>query len=289
MPDASELIEEGIRYERGGALDKALKSYQAAFEYSPSSRLTAEALRRQADVYRTQCAWDEAFAAARRSAEVARKANLPDLHADALNAEASIHLTRGEFEPAAAIYHSMLAGNATDRVRGIALQNLGLIAARQGELTQAEHHFRESSECFQRCGYGRGAVIALNNYAAVAIDRKDWDLAARIGDDAIKAARGVGDLELVAIAMLNAAEANAGRGNYAEAEELAGTALGYFGVSDNKWRRVRCLLLLGDMNLRQSDTAGARRSFEIGLKLAEEIEASAEIDLFRTRLASLPL
>ena len=88
--------------------------------------------------------------------------------------------------------------------------------------------------------------------------------------------------------MLNKAQALAQLGRYTEAEELAGAALGYFGASENKWRRVRCLLLLGDMNLHQGDAPSARRFYETGLRLAEEIEAGADIKNFQNKLASLP-
>jgi hypothetical protein len=58
MPTPRELIEEGLRYETGGVLDRALGSYrQAAAMDGDDPRPRIEALRRQADVLRTHCDW----------------------------------------------------------------------------------------------------------------------------------------------------------------------------------------------------------------------------------------
>ena len=284
MPSVRKLLDEGVRYERSGALEKALRSYTSALEIATAEDEIAETLRHQADVFRTLCRWEEGLEAAQRSAAISRAANQPILYAEALNAEAGIHLSRGDLEAATALYQEMLSASPIPRIRGIALQNLGSIAARSRDLEAAEAYFRESHECFRRAGYARGEAIVLNNYSAVALDRGDYDLAESIGGAAMDAAQRVDDLELLAIAKLNYAEALAHLGRFYEAEEQASAAFGFFEATPNRWRQVRCLLLLGDVNVQQADHDTARRVYRRGLALAREIQAQREIEQLEERL-----
>src|SRR5258705_2390714 len=83
MSEAVELIAEGVRAERIGALDRALEAYVAAAASAADSDTLAEALTRQADVHRTRCNWDSALVAAQRAQEIAKSAGLPERHAEA--------------------------------------------------------------------------------------------------------------------------------------------------------------------------------------------------------------
>jgi tetratricopeptide (TPR) repeat protein len=287
MLSARDLLDDGIRYERSGSLKKAMRSYEAALAADDDPALVSEVLRRQADVHRTRCDWTHALEAARRSAEVARGADLPDLRAEALNAEAAVHLSHGHSQPANELFLEILEIARDERIRGIALQNLGLVAARSGDLETAETRFADARRCFQAAGYARGEAIVLNNYAAVALDRRDYALAETIGEDAIAAARSVDDLELVGLATLNFAEALAERQRYAEAEEHASSALGFFRATENRWRQLRSLLLLGKLSARRGSQDTALRVFEAGVRLAVEIGAEPEADELRARIAEL--
>jgi hypothetical protein len=288
MFNPNDLLQDGIRYERSGSLKKAMRSYEAALELARDDpALRAEALRRQADIHRTRCEWDSGLEAARASAEVARAADLPDLCAEALNAEAAIHLSHGDDPQAARLFHEILSVARNERILGIALQNLGSVAARAGDLETAETRFAESHASFQRAGYARGEAIALNNHAAVALDRGNFALAEAIGVDAIAAAKRVDDLELVGLATLNYAEALAKQQRFWEAEEHASAALGFFEATENKWRQLRSLLLIGRFSAQGDSKDTAHRAFMAGLRLAEEIGAEPELKEIRAQLAAL--
>ena len=138
MPTPRELIDEGVRYETGGMLDRALASYSEAAQSAHRPRDRAEALRRRADVLRTRCDWDAAVAAARESAAVARSARLDDLLAESMNAEAAVDQSRGHFQRARELYEQMLTITTNPRIRGMALGNLGSIAAMEGENATVE-------------------------------------------------------------------------------------------------------------------------------------------------------
>lgn len=287
VPEPDELLREGRQYEQGGALDRALECYRAVEEAATTPERTAEAACRRAAIHRKRCEWDEAFTAARRSEEIARESELWDHFAEALNGEAAVHLSRGDFAAAVPLLERMMEVTEDTRIHGIALQNLGLIAAREGDRDLAERRFLESSRCFQRAEYARGEAFALNNYAAIALDHEDYEAARAIGNRAVTTAREVGDLELVAVAMKNFGEALAGVGEFDRAEELASGALGYFDVTENEWRRVECLLLLGDISRARDERTLARRFYRRGLALAEAIGAGYEVDRLRERLETL--
>lgn len=288
MPEARDLLDTGERYAATGVLHKALESYRAAAAAAVAlPAVLAEALRREADVHRTRCAWDEALEAARRSAAVARVAGLVDLEAEAVNAEAAVLQSQGELGTAAELYTRMLNLSTNDRILGIAQQNLGVIAAQQGDRLAAEKRFLESYQHFLAAGYKRGEAIALNNYGRCLLDQDQHEQADPILRRALRLAVELGDLDLVALARLNSAEVVMHGGELSRAEELASAALGYFGLTENRWRRVECLRLLGDIALRRDRVDYARSFYEAGLRTAETIAAKLEAEQLRERLAVL--
>ena len=97
MPNEPEALEDGIRFERAGLLDRALGSYRSIAETSSDPDSVAAALTHEADVHRTLCDWDASIAAARKAQGVARAARLPQRLADATIAEVNVLMSRGDF------------------------------------------------------------------------------------------------------------------------------------------------------------------------------------------------
>ena len=288
MPTPKELIEQGLRYETGGVLDRALESYrEAAAAAVNEPRARVEALRREADVLRTQCQWDEAIGRARESAGQARAQGFDTLLAEALNAEAAVYQSQSDLDRARALYEEMLTITNDLRIRGIALQNLGSVAAISGDFPRAEDHFVESFQCFQAGGYMRGVVFALNNYGRAALDRRADAVAHPVLDRAEALARELMDLDLLAIVRINLAESYLRKGDIERAQDLASAALGYFGNTSNHWRRLECLRLMGDIAVVQQRADSARNFFEAALRLAADVGAPLEADTLRLRLDSL--
>lgn len=277
MTEGTRLLAEGIRAEKLGVLDRALSAYEEAASTATEPDVVAEALTRQADVLRVQCDWDRAVEIARRAQEIARDAGLSDRRAQALNAEASVHLARGDLDGATPLLEEMVRVSDDIRLRGIALQNLGSLRAQQADLDAAERLFAESFACFRDCGYERGQAIALNNQGRVALDRGDAVHAKGVLEQALTSARHVEDEELIALATTNLSEATLATGDYPRAHDLLCSALGHFRESGNRWREVECLRLLGTINARRGYHDEARRSFERGMNLAREIDARLEV------------
>jgi tetratricopeptide (TPR) repeat protein len=288
MSEAHELIAEGVRAERLGALDRALEAYQAAATSAVEPAIRAEALTRQADVFRTQCSWDLAVAAAREAQEVARLAGLSELMAEAMIAEANVHMSQGDFSTAMPKLQEIASTSNDPRLRGIALQNIGSVHAQSGQPRAAERAFGESLGNFHKAGYSRGEAIALNNLGRLALDSNDPVRARPLLERALGIAREVEDSELCALAGLNLASALCAAGEVDYAQDLAMSALGYFAGCHNSWREIECLRLIGDINLKCEDIANAARCYDLALKLAEQIGSEVEMRLSRERLAALP-
>src|SRR5687768_16090389 len=103
MPDAVELLDLAKSYEAAGSLDRALATFARSRQNTRDPAIVAEALRHEADIYRTRCDWDHALEAARLSASTAQGAGLTDQLAEAVNAEAAVFHTRGDFTKASSI------------------------------------------------------------------------------------------------------------------------------------------------------------------------------------------
>ena len=287
VPRARVLLDDGLQFEMAGMLDRALEYYGDALAEAGSPELISESLRRQSHALRLRCAWSEAVEAAQRSAAVARAAGLVDLAAEAQNAEAAVHQTRGDFDVASSLYEGVLELTTSDRLRGVALQNLAATRGMQGDLEGAEQYFRQAFDCFDRAEYAWGRAHVLNNLGRLALDLGKRAAAESLLDDAIAEAKRVGDLDLVAIARLNYAEALLGRAALGEAEEVASAALGHFTTEGNGWRRVECFRLLGDLHAARGASELADSFFSAALRLADEIGAKAERQKLTERLARL--
>jgi tetratricopeptide (TPR) repeat protein len=282
MSDAREILDEGLRYERSGLVDAALERYWSAADLATNPALVVEAFTRLTDAYRVRCQWDRAIESARRGAHLARDSGLTSQLAEVVNAEAIVHQARGDFAAAEPLLKEVLTLTNDERLCGIALQNLGSIAAQRRDFETAESRFEQSRQHFHRAGYQRGEAIALANGAAVALDRGDAVLAETTAAQAVTIARQLGDYDLLGVATLNFAEALARQRRYSEAEDHASTALGYFAVAENSMRRIEALRLLAVLYREQQDHTTALRCYEQALEFARKIDAKQQVEELTT-------
>ena len=270
-------IDEGLRFEQHGVLDSALAHYERATRATTDAALISEACRRQSSIHRTRCDWDLAIACAERAIAVAREARLDDLQSEALSALAAVHRSRGDLDQAEVLLDGALRLAHDERVRGIILQNIGGVAAERRDLETAQHKFVESYGCFRRSGYRRGEAFALNNYGRALLEGGHGAQAARVLTQAVVIARDVEDEELVALATLNVAETMYLVGDLTKAERHVSEALGYFNHTQNAWRQIECLRLLGDITVRAHELATAVHCYVRGMQLALRIGARQEL------------
>jgi len=277
MIDPRGQLEEGLRYQKLGMLDQALEQYRVAIDSATDPEVISEAFCRESLVYRAWCRWDDAIGSARRSATIALSARLDDQYAQALNAEAIVHQERGAFDAAMTLYEIIVRMKVSDRLQGITYQNIGSIAAQQADFEKARTCFRESQRHFARAGYAWGEAFALNNQAAAAHDAGHMKEAEIIAGQAIVAAKKVGDLELLGIAMLNSAQALTPQQRLVPAEQLAVDALRYFEIEENDLRRAQCYRVLGDIKLLQGAPKEAHEMYAHALGLAQSVGSEREV------------
>lgn len=287
MLEKDDSLEHAVRLFRGGHMEQAAELFQQLADTSDEPCVVARALRHQADVYRIRAEWIPAIELARRSAETAKSAGLTLLFAEALNAEAIIHQSRGAFDSAVPLLENVLTVIEDDRIRGSALQNLGSIAAMNKDFAAARARFEESLESFRRSGYRRGEAIALINASAIANDVGDHASAAEMAHEAIKLARKLHDYDAQAHATLNYARALIGLGDFDRAEEMLSTAFGFFTIGGNPYRQVAALRILGDLGHQQGKIENAASCYRHALGIARRIDAAAEAEQLVERLADL--
>lgn len=280
-------LAEGVALQKAGMLPQALKRFiEAAKDADP--RVAAEAFRRQASIHRLNSRWPEAVAATRASADLARRHGHVDLEAEALNAEAIVYQVRGAFEEAVPLLQRVLelVEASYPKIRGNALQNLGAIAAQQGDFPTARNRFLEAAESFRKAGYAWGEANVLNNFARAALDHGNFALAGDMLRNAHGAARRVGDKDLISLSLMNMAEASLALGDPRQAQEQAEEALMFFSAADNAPRQVECLRILGDVFKAQGTLESAVSCWEQALQLATEHDSTTELQKLRSRLGA---
>ena len=287
MPEASELIADGVRAERAGAMERALEAFQAAAERAQDSSTRAEALTHMADVLRARCQWEPAIETARTARRLAADAGLGEREAEAAIAEANVYLSRGDFDRAVPQFAAVAAEATDPRIRGIALQNLGAVYAQSGDRASAERAFTQSLGNFEAAGYTRGEGIALNNLGRLALDNGDCRNARLILERALLLAREVEDSDLAALASVNLSWALCEDGDLDHSQDLAMAALGYYSDCANRWREIECFRLIGTINEKAEDYVNARRCYQLALSLAQAIGSEHEISETRARLEAL--
>jgi tetratricopeptide (TPR) repeat protein len=231
--------------------------------------------------------WDEALESARSSALLARAHALPDVEADALNAEAVVWYTRSEYAKARALYHRMLQIATAPVTRAKALQNLGSIAAEERNFEEAEQLFTQSRDASRLANDARGEACSLLNLGRLQAERGDPAQARDTLELALRESRQSGDLEMYAAAMLNLGIVLGELGQIAEAEERITTAYGQFTIADIAQQRVRCLLQLASFATQRGEPAAAQVCLDHARKVATRAELPRELRLIDEQLSAL--
>jgi tetratricopeptide (TPR) repeat protein len=282
------LLADGIRYERGGVVNRARDCFEAvtqsAAEYPEEA---AEAWWRLANLHRLHSSWDDALACARKAAKLAHEHGFPNTEADAMNIEGAVWYIRGDHEQARVHYLKMLDLATTSGTRAKALQNLGALAAEAADFDEGERLFAESRTAFRAAGDARGEANSLLNMGRLQLDRGLLELANQTLEAAVTAARQTGDLEMHAAALLNHGVALGELGRSDEAEERVITAYGQFTIADIPLQRVRALMQLAALAASRKEDGAARVCLEHAKDVAESAQLPRELVMIRERLAAL--
>jgi tetratricopeptide (TPR) repeat protein len=285
--DLAAILEDGIRYDRGGVAQRARACFVEVTErWRENPAAAAEAWWRLANLQRLQSQWDDSLESARASAALARANVLPDIEADALNIEAAVWWTRGEYAKARGQYQRMLQLAQSPTTRAKALQNLGSLAAEERDYEAAERLFTDSRETYRLTNDARGEACSLLNIGLMQTVRGDPALARETLEQAVVQSRHAGDMELYASALLNLGIALGALGEVAEAEERITTAYGQFTIADIPMLRVRCLLQLATFANRRGEPAAAQVCLQHARKVAARADLPIELRQIDDQLAT---
>jgi tetratricopeptide (TPR) repeat protein len=285
----TELLAEGIRYERGGVTARALDCFVEVTErWREDPAAAAEAWWRLANQHRLQSHWLEALDAARRGASLAREHNLPNQEADALNIEGAIWMTRGDYAAARPLFERTLELAQTSCTRAKALQNLGGIAGEERAFDEAERLFVESRQEYAKAGDTRGEAVSMLNLGRLQLERGDLGGSRDTLERAVGAARASGDLEMHAAAMLNLGMVLSALGQIGDAEERITTAYGQFTIADIPVQRVRCLMQLARLAVQREESITARVCLTHARDVAANAQLPRELRLIAEQLDAIP-
>lgn len=248
----------------------------------------AEAWWRLANLHRLHSSWDEALDAVRKSAELSREHGIVDTEADALNIEGAVWYSRGDFDQARALFTRTLELAKNQATRGKALQNLGGLAAEEGNFDEGERLFARSREAYRAAGDARGEAVSLLNIGRLQSDRGFPAVARTTLESAVTAARQTGDLEMHAAALMNLGIALGALGLSSEAEERITTAYGQFTIADIPAARVRCLMQLATLATSRDETNAARVCLVHARDVAVTAGLPREVHLIDVQMQALP-
>ena len=282
------MLADGIRYERGGVVNRARDCFEAVTQSAEQyPEEAAEAWWRLANLHRLHSSWDDALRCARKSAALAHEHGLFNTEADAVNIEGAVWYIRGEYEQARVHYLRMLDLATTSGTRAKALQNLGTLAAEAADFDEGERLYAESRDEFRAAGDARGEANSLLNMGRLQLDRGLPELANVTLDEAVAAARQTGDLEMHAAALLNHGIALGELGRSDDAEERVITAYGQFTIADIPVQRVRSLMQLAALASSRNEPGAARVCLEHAKDVAESAQLPRELVMIGERLAAL--
>lgn len=284
--DSAAALQDGVRYLRSGALDRAWIAFAAARD-AEDPAVRSEALRRLADVKRRRGEWDDALRLVAEAVQIARNHAFRRHAASALNVEATVHLQRGDFARAVETYETALGESPPPDLRGMICQNLGTAHAQRGELDRAASWYERSAAAFEEAGNLHEQLAVLVNRGNVRMDQRDFAAAEAIFREVLHRAggRGQGEVEVQALAQLNLAESLARQGlGLEEAYDLLLQAIGYFTASGNRPLQVACHRVFARVTEAQGYPELARGALERGLELARDVRNPAEVAYFEGEL-----
>ncbi|MEP6992274.1 MAG: tetratricopeptide repeat protein [bacterium] len=285
---SASLLADGIRYERGGVVERARECFETVVEREGDDpAAVAEAWWRLANLHRLHSSWSEALDSARTSARIAREHGLANTEADALNIEGAVFYMRGEYDTARELYTRTLELASTHGTRAKALQNLGAVAAMERHFDDGERLFAESREAYRAAGDARGEANTLLNMGRLQLDRGLPDLAIVTIAESVIAARATGDLEMHAAALLNHGMVLSELGLVEDAEERITTAYGQFTIADIPVQRVLCLMQLAAMASGRNEPTGARLCLQHARDVAVASSLPREIAMIDAQLETL--
>ena len=277
---AEPLLSAALDLERAGDTTGALDAYTAVATAVPchDARVRATALRRCASIHRRRQEFDRAIILCQTAYELATAADERVVAAEALNAQALIHIDQAQWANATTQLTRALdlAGSETLLVARIQ-QNFGIIANIQGDFPTARRRYLHSLAGFRQARDEQGCAIAYHNLGMLTADQREWQKADEYFAASLKIAERLGDIPFQASVLLNRSEVQVGLARYDRAFNDAEQALEIFTRLGNVSGKADAYRSLGIVYREMGMPDLAEQRFRAALAHATAVSAPLQI------------
>jgi putative nucleotidyltransferase with HDIG domain len=243
------LLHEARSRERAACIPEAIRCYEAAIsaaERCGERPILAEALRRLAVVMHHRNESSRARELCKRSYKVACDLKNDILAADALNTLGGLAVRMGDIEEARTHFRQALErGGHARELRARVELNLGVLANIRGELVDAVAHYERSVESYRATNDEHGSATAYVNLGIAHTDLRQYDWADSYFSKSFEIAERAGDAHLQGMCLVNHAEAHFLRERYDAARRMAEAALAIFDQLDSRADKSEAYKVIG--------------------------------------------
>jgi putative nucleotidyltransferase with HDIG domain len=246
---AADLLHEARSRERAACIPEAIRCYEAAIsaaERCGEKPILAEALRRLAVVMHHRNESSRARELCKRSYKVACDLQNDVLAAEALNTLGGLAVRMGDIEDARNHFRQALErGGHARELRARVELNLGVLANIRGELVDAVAHYERSVESYRATNDEHGSATAYVNLGIAHTDLRQYDWADSYFSKSFEIAERAGDAHLQGMCLVNHAEAHFLRERYDAARRMAEAALAIFDQLDSRADKSEAYKMIG--------------------------------------------
>ena len=169
------------------------------------------------------------------------------------------------------------------------LMNIGVVATEQGDYTQAQTYFQEGLALAQQLGHRAHICVLLSNLGVVADAQGDYTQAEAYFHKGLTLARQLGHRERMSLLLLNLGVVANRQGNDIGAEAFLSEGLTLARQLEHRERISLLLLNLGDVAMERGQDEQAQAYFKEGLALAHQLEHRKRISDLLLHLGTLAM
>jgi len=269
---AADLLHEARSHERAACIPEAIRCYEAAIsaaERCGEKPILSEALRRLAVVMHHRNESARARELCKRSYKIAGDLNNDILAAEALNTMGGLAVRTGDIEEARAHFrHALERGGHARELKARVELNLGVLSNIRGELVDAVSHYERSVESYRATNDEHGSATAYVNLGIAHTDLRQYDWADSYFSKSFEIAERAGDAHLQGMCLVNHAEAHFLRERYEEARRMAEAALAIFDQLDSRADKSEAYKMIGMVYRETGRPALAESRLRTAIELA---------------------
>ena len=269
---AADLLQQARTKERAACIPEAVHCYEGAIseaERTGEKAILSEALRRLAVVLHHRNESGRAREFSKRGFNVAVEIRNDLLAAEALNTMGGLAVRTGEIEEAREHFRQALErGGYARELRARVELNLGVLSNIRGELVAAVQHYERSVESYRATNDEHGCATAYVNLGIVHTDLRQYDWADSYFSKSLEIAERAGDAHLQGMCLVNHAEAYFFRERYEEARRMSEGALAIFDQLDSRADKSEAYKMIGMVYRETGRPALAESRLRTAIELA---------------------